>query len=126
MDPEPPDDMNAEAQAIWAAEFPVLNAMRVMKQSDRRAFRRYCIMSARYDRLVRIDESPPAELSGADLVTLMVGVGNQLTALAGRLESLEKQFGMTPSTRSLVKVAPDANGKEGKMKFLNLKGSKQA
>lgn len=96
--------MPESAAAVWLEVFPLLNAMRVLRASDRRALRRYCLLSGRFE----------------DVFNTTMGEDGlaTLTALSGKLDAMEKQFGMTPSSRSSIMVTPEK--KEGKGKFIKL------
>lgn len=111
--PKAPDWLTPVARACWQAITPDLEGMGVLAQIDENALARYCTLWARWR------ESEDSLARTGPTVELFDGEGNVryvqqrpevaiAATLSGQLTKIEAEFGMTPSSRSRIEVAPSA------------------
>lgn len=116
--PDPPEILDADARAEWARIAPQLAAMRVLSEVDGAALALYCSHYSRWvqaERVVR--EKGPVIATG----TGSFKVSPHLTIAAAAMQSMLKilaEFGATPSSRSRVKAADQAEPEDELTAFL--------
>jgi P27 family predicted phage terminase small subunit len=93
--PPPPASLSAAAAAVWRETVPVLVGMGLLTDADLLAFARYCTATVIWrraleqaDRADRIERSDVLTLDKADAM----------------LRHLERSFGLTPASRSALKI----------------------
>jgi P27 family predicted phage terminase small subunit len=108
---DPPSWLSEEAREVWTELSSVLEEMGVLTVADRHALARYCRLHVRWRRAEDfIDKHGPAH-------PLKDGNGNvkclmpfpqvsEAAKLAVILTRMEQEFGLTPSSRTRVKVDP--------------------
>lgn len=110
----PPAWLTTEALAIWNDLAPTLIQMRVLTVVDRMAFGRYCRMMARYIELQQQmwDKGPQGTLyplkdkKGKVRNAAEWPMAAELRRLQELLVRLEDRFGLTPASRSRIRVMP--------------------
>ena len=111
--PMRPDWLDAEAQAEWDRIVPELQAMRLLASADRAALAAYCTAWSRWvqaEEQVRkfgpIVKSPE---KGFPMKSPYLSIADQA------LENMRKlmvEFGLTPSSRSRIRIPADADADE--------------
>lgn len=104
--PEPPDHLEGEALKEWHRIVPELEAVGLLTLADRAALAAYCQVFARWcDAEAKLKNTGLIikTSTGNVIQSPMVGICNK--ALEMMLKYLV-QFGMTPSSRSSIKVDP--------------------
>jgi phage terminase small subunit len=84
-----PKTLSDAGKAVWADLAPICLAMGTLTVADVKAFARLCEMEARWDRMMVKDAGLTAVL-----------------ALARELRPYVAQFGLEPSSRARIQVAP--------------------
>jgi len=110
----PPKLLRANARPYWDDLAPVLIAMRVLTSADVPAFARYCNLLARYkelDDLLMTKGSTGTTYPIKDANGKTRGVAEwpmawELRQLLNQLLVHEREFGLTPSSRSKLRVEP--------------------
>ena len=107
--PDAPDWMSDEAKELWASLMPDLEAMGTLKISDWPALASLCETWARFKRVIVLAaKSPPIYKRGEDGDGQPIFVKNPLYAQArdatSELRGMLREFGLTPSARSGLKV----------------------
>ena len=107
--PDPPDDMNASARAIWIREAPLVYAAGLLTELDLSAWTQYCECAQRYRQLSSAVEklgdklmvnSENGKLTHHPLV-------HQLNAAQTELRKCQALFGIGPANRTgLVAANP--------------------
>ncbi len=111
--PDPPDWLDDEARETWDRLVPMLEGMGVLTRIDGHALARYCRLWSRWRRAEAFIEEkgemyPLRDDAGKVKYFQQwpqVAVANKL---AQQLTRLEGEFGMTPSARSRIQLAPVA------------------
>jgi P27 family predicted phage terminase small subunit len=85
----PPDALDADGLERWYRLYPMLTDMGVMTAAENDMLIRYCNMAAQFDECQRILQKQ-----------FDFKVANHQLKLADKLLNIEKQFGMTPASRS--------------------------
>jgi P27 family predicted phage terminase small subunit len=85
----PPDALDTDALEQWYRLYPMLIDMGVMTSAEEGMLIRYCNMAAQFDECQRILQKQ-----------FDFKVANHQLKLADKLLNIEKQFGMTPASRS--------------------------
>jgi len=115
-EPRPPDDdgapdpiLRGDALAKWTETVPVLRGMGVWSQADRAAWVRYCILYETFLRNKRLvdEKGDVMRLTTANGSTyLQVSpYSTQMFAAAKEMLRIEQQFGLTPASRSQVRLS---------------------
>lgn len=121
--PPCPDWLDADSQAAWKALVPTLELMGILTKVDSNALARYCKLWSRWRKMEAfIDEKGEMyPLKGDDGKVKCFQQWPQVaisTKLAQQLTRLEQEFGMTPSARSRIQVAPPKlEADHGKSRF---------
>ena len=110
VDPDcAPDWLNDDAAAEWDNVIPLIRAMRIFSAVDTGALARYCDVLARWKKasafIAKNGESFPIKSeTGVVRGFAVFPQATQYIKLGQMLGRLEAEFGMTPSSRSSVKV----------------------
>lgn len=112
--PTCPKWLNNEAKAAWRQVVPILEGMGVLTKADGNALARYCRLWARWRKAEDfIDEHGlvyPLKDDAGNVKCVQqwpqVSVAHRL---ALQLTRLEQEFGLTPSARARLQLAPIAN-----------------
>ena len=111
MDLEPPRELTGVAKAKWMKLAVQLDALGVLKQTDRDALEAYCLLWTRWKKLEHDSKRDPTLIG--DMVKVFVQV-----------KSLMSELGLTPSGRVRVKASPPDTAPASKLaKYL---GGKEA
>ncbi len=125
--PRCPRWLDKDAKAAWKDLVPELEAMGVLSRVDGNALTRYCTLWSRWKKaelfLQKHGDSYPIKDEKGKLKYLaqfpQVGVANKL---AVQLTRLEQEFGMTPSSRTRIRIERDDQIDEFEA-FLQAKGA---
>lgn len=107
--PEPPAWLSNDARAAWEHVYPMLVAMGVLTRIDGPTLSRYCHVWARWRKVEQFiaehGETYPVK-DGNGKTRRIVAWPQVATArnLAQQLMEMEREFGMTPSARTRIKV----------------------
>jgi P27 family predicted phage terminase small subunit len=114
--PAPDDDgmpdpiLTGDALAKWYETVPVLRDMGVWSRADRATWVRYCVLYETFVRNKRlVDEHGDVMRMTTQNGTPYLQVSpysTQMFAAAKEMLRIEQQFGLTPASRSQVKLAP--------------------
>ena len=102
--PAMPKYLNAEAKKIWAEVVPALEAVGIATTIDAAALGRYCSLSADFRKYTRMADK------GQDIMAMKNGYESPAPAatlrlkIAPQLLQMEKEFGMTASSRSGLSI----------------------
>ncbi len=117
--PECPDWLDEEAKAEWQRIVPELQLMGMLSRADRPALAAYCTAWSRWknaEEQVRkfgaIVKSPE---KGFPMKSPYLSIAEQ------SLETMRKlmvEFGLTPSSRSRIRIGPDASNQDALDRFL--------
>lgn len=112
--PAPPEWLSADARKHWFSLAPMLISMRVLTLADAIPFARYCEVLTRYIELKEFIMG-----KGPTGTTYPIRDGNGKIRCVGELPQaaefrrlhellmrLEREFGMTPAARSVIRVEP--------------------
>lgn len=110
--PRCPNWLSKDARAIWKTLVPQLRDMGVLTRIDGQALTRYCTLWARWKRAEQFIEKHgdvyPFKDDRGNLKYLQqfpqVAIAHKL---ATHLTRLEQEFGMTPSSRSRIRIERD-------------------
>ena len=121
--PDQPDWLDDEARKMWDHLLPMLEGMGVLTRIDGNALARYCRLWSRWRKAEAfIDgkgEMYPLKGDKGGVKCFMQWPQVAIAAkLAQQLTRLEQEFGMTPSARTRIQLAPNAQGtSRGKSRF---------
>lgn len=120
--PKTPDGLTGEAKAEWDRLTPQLKQLGLLSDIDRTALLYYCQYHARYyDAMQKIEEEGLViehETRGT-CANPYVKISNDAASM---VHKFLVEFGMTPSSRSRVKVGKKEEQKEGRIaKLLQIK-----
>ena len=109
--PDRPDWLDDEAKAAWEEVVPMLEGMGVLTRVDGHALARYCWLWSRWRKaeafIAEKGEMYPLRDEDGRVKCFMqwpqVAVAHKL---AQQLTRLEQEFGMTPSARARIQLAP--------------------
>ena len=104
MDLSVPKGLRADEKKIWLTEAPGLSAAKILTELDRATFRRYCIVSAEYERLrelVKKEGDTYHTPSGQWKENPHVAMRDRAFDRSERLASL---FGKNPSSRTRLSI----------------------
>ena len=109
-DGEPDPLLSGDALAKWVETVPVLRDMGLWSRADRASWVRYCVLYQTFVRNKRmVDEHGDVmhltTQSGAPYLQVSP-YSTQMFAAAKEMLRIEQQFGLTPASRSQVKLAP--------------------
>lgn len=111
---QPPPRLNADGCAYWFAEGAQLLKTRVITAADQDAFADLCYLHQRKLALVallaRLEKKKLP--TAADILSIGT-LGNQLLKLTDRMAKARIEFGMTPASRTRVKI----NTGQGELNF---------
>lgn len=118
--PRPPENLSDDEKAKWKAIVRELHPLGLVTTIDKDALSMYCVIFVRWqkaERMVR-DKGEIIKTAAGNIIQ------NPYLSIANRaldqLNKLGAEFGMTPSSRSRVKVeAPDAEHELEQMLFGN-------
>lgn len=127
--PNPPPWITPAGLEVWNQLAPALVVMKVLTVVDVFAFGRYCELTARWVELKKARDS--RGLAGwshkqSKNSIIVLPQGSEEKALMGELLRLEDHFGLTPSSRTRIRVQPSTptnvappvvNDAEDKMAF---------
>ena len=116
--PDRPDWLNDVAKATWDDLVPILEGMGVLTRADGNALARYCRLWSRWRKAEAfIDEKGDMfPLRGDDGKVKCFQQWPQVAIahkLAQQLTRLEQEFGLTPSARARIQLAPADLGTTG-------------
>ena len=121
--PPCPEWLDAESKAAWRQLVPTLELMGILTKVDANALARYCKLWARWRSMEDFIDAKGVmyPLKGDDGKVKcfqqwpQVAIANKL---AQQLTRLEAEFGMTPSARARIQVAPSQpEADRGKSRF---------
>ena len=121
--PDPPGWMDADARTVWNELVPMLDQMGVLTRIDGHALARYCRVWVRWRKAEEfIDqhgEMYPLKNDSGETKCFQqwpqVAIAHKQALLLTRLEA---EFGMTPSARSRIQLAPKTGeNARGKARF---------
>ncbi|MCC7291476.1 MAG: phage terminase small subunit P27 family [Phycisphaerales bacterium] len=124
--PDPPAWLDADARAAWDELLPMLDGMGVLSRLDGHALGRYCHLWARWRKAEEFirerGEMYPIKDDAGQVKCFQqwpqVAIAHRL---AQHLTRLEQEFGMTPSARARLQLAPQGQEKpSGKARFFNV------
>jgi P27 family predicted phage terminase small subunit len=121
--PDRPDWLDADARKAWDELVPMLEAMGVLTRVDGNALARYCRLWSRWRKAEAfIDERGEMYPLKDDAGKVKCFQQWPQVAIAHRLAlqltKLEAEFGMTPSARTRIQLAPQAKEQaHGKARF---------
>jgi P27 family predicted phage terminase small subunit len=109
--PDPPDWLDDDARKAWDELVPMLEGMGVLTRIDGNALARYCRLWVRWRKMETFiqekGEMYPLRNDDGNVKCFVqwpqVAIANKL---AQQLTRLEQEFGMTPSARARIQVAP--------------------
>ena len=107
---EPPEWLTGEALGKWERTYPILRKMRLLTVADEESFARYCALWAEWKRHYEFSKQP-----GGDVYAVLDADGsvkymsptaqtNLMMKIATILLQLEREFGLTPSSRSTMSI----------------------
>ncbi len=119
--PDRPDWLDDEARLAWDRVVPLLEGMGVLTRVDGNALARYCRLWSRWRKAESFIEEkgemyPLRDDKGGVKCFMQwpqVAIANKL---AQQLTRLEQEFGMTPSARARLQLAPTDTGLIGSAK----------
>ena len=119
--PDRPDWLDEDARKMWDHLLPMLDGMGVLTRVDGNSLARYCRLWSRWRKAESFieEKGDMYPLRGDDGQVKcfqqwpQVAIANKL---AQQLTRLEQEFGMTPSARARLQVAPTATGMTGSAK----------
>jgi P27 family predicted phage terminase small subunit len=106
--PKPPTHLNAEARAVWARVAPRLHEAGLLTPIDAEALGAFCVCAARVAEAEQAlaTEGPLVPGRGGTMkASPWVAIANQARR---QMLSLAAEFGLTPSSRSRIRVEPPA------------------
>jgi len=125
--PACPRWLDKDAKAAWKYIVPILEGMGVLTRADVNALSRYCRLWSRWRKAeLFIDEHGEVYPLKDDVGHVkcvqqwpQVSIANKL---AQQLTRLEQEFGLTPSARARLQLAPEPKDKptHGKERFFNV------
>lgn len=116
-EPAPPADdgapdalLTGDALAKWIETVPVLREMGLWSRADRASWVRYCVLYETFVRNKRMvdehgDVMRMTTQTGAPYLQVSP-YSTQMFAAAKEMLRIEQQFGLTPASRSQVKLSP--------------------
>lgn len=108
----PPRGLDEIGLAVWEEMAPLLLSMGVFTQADRRVLSRYCLLTEQFQRAVdHVRENGMTQITQTGYSQLSAE-GSLVKTLSAELLRIEQQFGMTPASRSTIKVSPHAAAPE--------------
>ncbi|MBI5289269.1 MAG: phage terminase small subunit P27 family [Chloroflexi bacterium] len=123
--PDAPAWLNPDARAAWDELLPMLEGMGVLARIDGRALSRYCHLWARWRKaemfIAERGEMYPIKDDSGQVKCFQqwpqVAIAHRL---AQQLTRLEQEFGMTPSARARLQLAPQSpEVTHGKARFFD-------
>jgi P27 family predicted phage terminase small subunit len=123
--PDAPDWLDAEARTMWEHLLPMLEGMGVVTRIDGNALARYCRLWSRWRKaeayLEKHGDLYPLKDEQGRIKCVQQWPQVAIAAkLAQQLTRLEQEFGMTPSARSRIQLAPDVSEtSRGKARFFH-------
>ncbi|NCC35336.1 MAG: phage terminase small subunit P27 family [Chloroflexia bacterium] len=123
-----PPKLSKDEQAEWRFLVPRLQEMRVVARLDTDVIVRLCWLRARCRKLMAFverygDTYPEKDAAGAVKRMVAWPQVNMLTQTMSQLANLEREFGLTPSSRASLKIAaPDQPKGETKADKFGLVG----
>jgi P27 family predicted phage terminase small subunit len=113
--PKCPTWLNDEAKKVWRTVVPMLERMGILSKSDGNALERYAYLFARWRKEALFIEKHgttyPVKRDGEVLFKLFPSV-KVFDMLTTQLSRMEQNFGLTPSARSRIIAATQAEEKE--------------
>lgn len=107
----PPVGLDDSGLAIWEEMAPILHRMGVFTLADRHLLTRYCLLQEQFAHVVKhVREHGMTQLTQTGYSQL-TAEGGLFKSLPAELLRIEQQFGMTPASRSAMKVS-NANTEE--------------
>jgi len=126
--PDVPDWLDSDAKVIWHQVCTDLDSMGVLTKVDGGALARYCRLFVRWkqaDKFIRDrGEMYPTKNKDGDVTSFQqfpqVGIVNKLSV---ELLKIEREFGLTPSSRARIQVDVKPSGETtGKERFFRVTG----
>lgn len=100
-----PAVLDPEGLEVWNEMAPLLARMGVFTQADRRLLTRYCLLQEQFSHVVKhVRENGMTQLTQTGYSQL-TAEGALFKGLPSELLRIEQQFGMTPASRSTLKVS---------------------
>jgi len=116
--PDPPKHLSLMAQKEWDYITPELARCGILAAIDRTALANYCQAVARLNKAelqLEKEELTVETIKGSMVQNPLIGIINRLYDIT---RQYAVEFGMTPSSRSRVKVPQKDNGEQNKWKNL--------
>ena len=121
--PDPPAWLDNLARACWDDTLPQLEAMGVATRIDGNALARYCTLWSRWRQAEQFlaQHGSGYAMTGKNGDTYFAQYPEVAIAanLSTQLTKIEAEFGMTPSSRSRIIVAPSATPQNNILDFLS-------
>lgn len=119
----PPDGLSECGLDIWSQTVPVLNRMGVFTQADRLTLTRYCLLHEQFAHVVKhVREHGMTQLTQTGYSQL-TAEGALFKSLPAELLRIEQQFGMTPASRSAIKVTDAATPEDPLEAYIQSRGA---
>lgn len=123
---KPPDHLDEYARKEWKRLVPILKRMDVLRDADYLALASLCIASSalahaqsevnRLGDYVKGPDGSPIKNPARRIVNEQIAIVNQLS----------REFGLTPSSRTRIQVAPAAPAESKWSRLANMRTSEQA
>lgn len=117
--PDPPEHLDAEDRAVFATMAQMLARHGVMTELDAAALGRYVVIRRRWlEAEAEVKRrGPVVKTAGGNIIqNPFLAVANKCLAQMGQIES---EFGLTPSSRSRIRMAAPAETRDPFEDFLN-------
>ena len=119
-----PTWIDVDAKAMWKRLIPMLSDMGVLTEVDGNAVARYCQLWSRWKRAEQFIQKNgdvfPIKAEDGSIKYLQqfpqVGIANNLAAQLNRLET---EFGLTPSSRSRIRIEKGSDRMDEFERFIN-------
>jgi P27 family predicted phage terminase small subunit len=118
----PPAGLDERGLEIWNEIAPLLHRMGVFTQADRLLLTRYCLLQEQFAHVVKhVRENGMTQLTQTGYSQL-TAEGALFKSLPAELLRIEQQFGMTPASRSTMKVSNAAAEENPLASFISKRG----
>lgn len=118
----PPAGLDERGLEVWTEMAPLLHRMGVFTQADRLLLTRYCLLQEQFSHVVKhVRENGMTQLTQTGYSQL-TAEGALFKSLPAELLRIEQQFGMTPASRSTLKVSNAATEENPLASFITKRG----
>jgi P27 family predicted phage terminase small subunit len=118
-----PSCLTDHGLAVWNQTVPVLCRMGVFTQIDRMTLTRYCLLSEQFEAVVKhVREHGMTQLTQTGYSQL-TAEGALFKSLPAELLRIEQQFGMTPASRSAIKVTDAGTAEDPLEAYIQSRGA---